>query len=290
MFKEPSAISGSQATKPARCHVLKLWRKILSIAVSLGGVMLLPGDSPGLAGSAYPGFPADTSVKAEVKSSIAAGNQGSTHSESPTYLQDVLPIMMGKCAKCHGNETSVLHNWLDYKTAFGDRVEIKRRVWDSWNGAYYKQPMPAGNCAEAQAITETERAIIRDWVRKDAARGVPPTNTSLLPKAERMELGRRLFGTICAACHQPAGYGVPSRFPPLARSDFLNADKRRAVKAVINGLQGELMVNAQKYNNSMPKAPLSDQDVANVLTFVYNSFGNSGQEVTAQEVTAVRNE
>jgi nitrite reductase (NO-forming) len=76
----------------------------------------------------------------------------------------------------------------------------------------------------------------------------------------------------------------------LARSDFLNADKRRAVEAVINGLQGELMVNGQKYNNSMPKAPLSDQDVANVLTFVYSSFGNSGQEVTAQEVTAIRNE
>src|ERR1039458_6929777 len=189
-----------------------------------------------------------------------------------------------------GEETSVLHNWLDYKTAFGDRVEIKRRVCDGCNEAYYKQPMPAGNCAEAQAITETERAIIRDWVRKGAARGVPPTNSSLLSKAERMELGRRLFGTICAACHQPAGYGVPSRFPPLARSDFLNADKRRAVKAVINGLQDELMVNGQKYNNSMPKAPLSDQDVANVLTFVYSSFGNSGQEGTCKEEIAIRNE
>ena len=268
----------------ARRQRLKSGRNILGILISLGGVLPVFGQG-GVAG-----LPADSGVKAEVKTSVAIETQGHADSESPTYLRDVLPIMMGKCARCHGDEASVLHNWLDYKTAFGDRVEIKRRVWDSWNGAYYKQPMPAGNCAEAQAITETERAIIRDWVRKGAARGVPPTNSSLLSKAERMELGRRLFGTICAACHQPAGYGVPSRFPPLARSDFLNADKRRAVKAVINGLQDELMVNGQKYNNSMPKAPLSDQDVANVLTFVYSSFGNSGQEVTAQEVTAIRNE
>ena len=288
MFKEPSAISGSQATKPARCHVLKLWRKILSIAVSLDGVMLLPGDSLGLAGSAYPGFPADTGVKAEVKSSIAAGNQGSTHSESPTYLQDVLPIVMGKCARCHGNETSVLHNLLDYKTAFGDRVEIKRRVWDCWKGSYYKQSMPTGSGPEAQAMTEDERAIIRDWVEKGAPRGVPPTNSGLQSKAERIELGRRLFSTICAACHQPTGQGIPSRFPPLAGSDFLNADQHRATKVVVNGLKGEVIVNGQKFNNSMPKFPLSDQNIANVLTFVYSSFGNSGKEVTPQEVTAVR--
>ena len=77
-------------------------------------------------------------------------------------------------------------------------------------------------------------------------------------------------------------------FPPLAGSDFLNADKSRAIKIVINGRQGELIVNGRKFNNSMPKFPLRDDDIANVLTFVYNSFGNAGLEVKPDEVKLLR--
>ena len=84
--------------------------------------------------------------------------------------------------------------------------------------------------------------------------------------------------------------GVPNVFPPLAGSDYLNADKNRAIKTVINGRQGEIVVNGLRFNNSMPKFPLSDDDIANVLTFVYNSFGNSGIEVTPDEVRALRAE
>ena len=77
-------------------------------------------------------------------------------------------------------------------------------------------------------------------------------------------------------------------FPPLAGSDFLNANKDRAIKTVIFGRQGEVVVNGMKFNNNMPSFPLTDDDIANVLTFVYNSFGNSGLEVTAAEVAAER--
>lgn len=79
-------------------------------------------------------------------------------------------------------------------------------------------------------------------------------------------------------------------FPPLAGSDFLNADKKRAIKTVIYGRQGAIVVNGMKFNNFMPKFPLSDDDIANVLTFVYSSFGNSGLEVTPQEVETLRSE
>lgn len=89
------------------------------------------------------------------------------------------------------------------------------------------------------------------------------------------------------AISQPAGVSRMF-FPPLAGSDFLNADKNRAIKIVINGRQGEIVVNGQKFNNSMPKFPLTDQDIANVLTFVYNSFGNAGIEVTPDEVATLR--
>jgi nitrite reductase (NO-forming) len=121
-------------------------------------------------------------------------------------------------------------------------------------------------------------------------RGVPPPPDGPKSKAERIELGRRLFGSICAACHQPTGQGLPNLFPPLAGSDFLNSDKNRAIKIVINGRQGEVIVNGLKFNNSMPSFPLSDQDIANALTFVYNSFGNSGLEVTPEEVKALRSQ
>jgi nitrite reductase (NO-forming) len=77
-------------------------------------------------------------------------------------------------------------------------------------------------------------------------------------------------------------------FPPLAESDFLNADKSRAIQAVIFGWRGEVVVNGMTFNNNMPSLPLSDHDIANVLTFVYNSFGNSGLEVTPEEVKVLR--
>jgi nitrite reductase (NO-forming) len=57
---------------------------------------------------------------------------------------------------------------------------------------------------------------------------------------------------------------------------------------VINGRQGEIVVNGLKFNNSMPKFPLSDEDIADALTFVYNSFGNAGMEVTPEEVKTLR--
>jgi mono/diheme cytochrome c family protein len=197
---------------------------------------------------------------------------------------------MGKCGRCHNEQATFLQNWLSYTAAAQNRWEIKRRVWDSWHGAYFKQPMPTGNSPESQVITEEERTTIREWVESGAACGVRPAYGSAQSKAEKIEMGKRLFGTICAACHQPTGQGIPGRFPPLAGSDFLNSDKHRAIHIVVNGLQGEVVVNGQKFNNSMPRFPLTDQDIAAALTYVYNSFGNSGKEVTSDEVSIIRSE
>jgi nitrite reductase (NO-forming) len=107
-------------------------------------------------------------------------------------------------------------------------------------------------------------------------------------KDERIEHGRRIFTSICAACHQPSGAGIPNVFPPLAGSDLLNADKSRAIGIVLNGLQGPVTVNGQSFNSAMPALGLSDEDVANVLTFVYNNWHNKGHEVTPGEVSAAR--
>jgi mono/diheme cytochrome c family protein len=218
--------------------------------------------------------------------SAAAATQSTN--QAPTYLRDVLPIIMGKCSRCHNEQARFVYNWLDYQTASADRWEIKRRVWDAWKGTYFKESMPIANSPESLALTEEERLTIRNWVTGGGVRGVTPPPGAPKSKTEKIELGRRLFTSICAACHQPTGQGLPNVFPPLASSDFLNADKNRAIKIVINGRQGEVIVNGRKFNNSMPKFPLGDDDIANVLTFVYNSFGNAGLEVMPDEVKLLR--
>lgn len=210
--------------------------------------------------------------------------------QAPTYLRDIQPIFMGSCSRCHNQQSRFVYDWLDYRTAYADRWEIKRRIWDSWKGTYYKEAMPVANSPESLALTDQERLTILKWVDDGGLRGVPPPPGAAKSKAERIELGRRLFTSVCAACHQPTGRGLPNVFPPLAGSDFLNADKNRAIQTVIFGRQGEVVVNGLKFNNSMPSFPLSDQDIANVLTFVYNSFGNSGLEVTPEEVRALRSQ
>jgi mono/diheme cytochrome c family protein len=209
-------------------------------------------------------------------------------SGNPTYLRDIQPIFMGNCSRCHNQETRFVYNWLDYRTAYADRWEIRRRVWDSWQGDYYKEAMPIANSPESLSLSDSDRTTIRKWVDSGAVQGVAPTGDMAQTKSQRIQAGRRLFNSICAACHQPTGMGRPNIFPPLAGSDFLNSDKTRAINIVVFGRQGEVVVNGAKYNNSMPSFPLSDQDIASVLTYVYNSFGNSGLEVTPDEVKAER--
>jgi len=107
-------------------------------------------------------------------------------------------------------------------------------------------------------------------------------------KAERIKLGKTVFQTNCTACHQENGQGIPQAFPPLAKSDYLNADKIRVIKTVTGGLQGKVVVNGQAYNGVMPAWSLSDDEIASVLTYVYNSWGNSGKDVTPDEIRANR--
>ena len=114
---------------------------------------------------------------------------------------------------------------------------------------------------------------------------VPP---SARTKAERLTLGAAVYEANCAACHQAGGQGVEGAFPPLAQSDYLNGDKIRAIKTITGGLQGKVTVNGQTVDGVMPAWSLSDEDIANVMTYIYNSWGNSGQDVTPDEVKANR--
>ena len=105
---------------------------------------------------------------------------------------------------------------------------------------------------------------------------------------EQMVLGKEKYLQICMACHQAEGQGIPSAFPPLAKSDYLNADVARAIDVVLNGKTGEITVNGDKYNSVMTAQNLTDEEVVNVLTYVYNSWGNDKKEVTLEMVKNAR--
>src|SRR5271169_2344945 len=102
--------------------------------------------------------------------SAAAASQATN--QSPTYLRDIQPIFMGNCSRCHNQQSRFVYDWLDYKTAYADRWEIRRRIWDSWQGTYYKEAMPVANSPESLALTEEERLTILKWVDDGGLRGV----------------------------------------------------------------------------------------------------------------------
>jgi nitrite reductase (NO-forming) len=106
--------------------------------------------------------------------------------------------------------------------------------------------------------------------------------------AEKITIGKQIFGTTCFACHQSEGQGIPNSFPPLAKSDYLNADSKRAIKTILHGLTGEVIVNGKKFNSVMPAQNLSDDEIANVLTYIYSSWGNNKTEITPEMVKALR--
>jgi nitrite reductase (NO-forming) len=121
--------------------------------------------------------------------------------------------------------------------------------------------------------------------------GIAPTEAPAakeLTKAERIKAGELVYNRSCYACHQSNGQGLPGVFPPLAQSDYLVADVDRAIKGILVGNAGEMTVNGQVYNQVMPPQNLNDEDTANVMTFILNSWGNEGEMVTPERVGNVR--
>jgi len=110
-----------------------------------------------------------------------------------------------------------------------------------------------------------------------------------LTKAEQQQAGEKLFAGTCSVCHQATGQGLEGVFPPLAKSDFLMSDLKRAIGIVLNGLNGAVTVNGKTYNSVMPPmSQLNDDEVANILTYVRNAWGNEDATVGAGEVAEIR--
>jgi nitrite reductase (NO-forming) len=117
-----------------------------------------------------------------------------------------------------------------------------------------------------------------------------PTATVVkaLTKDEQIAQGKNVFENNCLACHQANGEGIPNAFPPLAKSDFLNADHDRAIGILLHGRSGPITVNGKNFDSVMPAIGLNNEQIANALTYVLNSFGNNGGQVTPAQVDKQR--
>ena len=114
-------------------------------------------------------------------------------------------------------------------------------------------------------------------------------STGTLTVEDQVRAGQALFSGTCSVCHQANGAGLPGVFPPLAKSDFLTGDPKRAISVLLHGLTGRITVNGTEYNSVMPPMnQFNDDEVANILTYVLNSWGNPGGQILTEDVKKVR--
>jgi mono/diheme cytochrome c family protein len=101
--------------------------------------------------------------------------------------------------------------------------------------------------------------------------------------------GRRVYTRYCMSCHQADGGGLRGIYPPLQQTDWVLGDEGRLIRLVLDGVQGPIEVLGETYNQLMiPHGFLSDEEVASVLTFVRQNFGNDAPPVSPAQVQAVR--
>jgi len=123
------------------------------------------------------------------------------------------------------------------------------------------------------------------------AKATASSEKGTLSLDEQIKAGAELFNGTCSVCHQANGAGLPGVFPPLAKSDFLAADIHRAQSIVLRGLTGKVVVNGSEFNSVMPPmTQLNDDEIANILTYVLNSWGNPGGRVSSDDIKQRRAE
>jgi len=127
----------------------------------------------------------------------------------------------------------------------------------------------------------------------DTSKSLPTWLAAQIDSGKEIYMKAAPGGGLCFTCHQPNGQGISGQFPPLAGSDWVLGEKERLIKISIHGLMGEIEVNGVKYNNVMappgiPPGSLTDQQIADVLTYIRNEWGNSASAVSPEEVATVR--
>ncbi|WP_370478557.1 c-type cytochrome [Tamlana flava] len=112
--------------------------------------------------------------------------------------------------------------------------------------------------------------------------------TQTTPLEESIKRGSKIYQDFCVSCHLPTGEGIRKTYPPLAKSDYLMNNRTASIKGIKYGQQGEIVVNGQKYNGLMAPMGLGDDEVADVMNYITNSWGNKNDNmVTEAEVSKI---
>lgn len=128
-------------------------------------------------------------------------------------------------------------------------------------------------------------SLLMAQTRKPAA----PAQTKGNPLQASIDRGKQVYLERCLACHQIDALGVQGMNPPLVKTKWVLGDKTTLVHIVLKGMTGKVEIDGETYQNVMaPHNDLSDQQIADVLTYVRNNFGNKAKAITAAEVKTIR--
>ncbi len=202
---------------------------------------------------------------------------------SGNELPDKAALLMNAAKDDHGRvrlEAIVSASWLSKEKGLPIMLEAGKKPLDSWM-------QPAYTTAEAHV---NGRAAIKP---KQETADKTPVVAGIKP--EVMSAGKAIYmrDGYCNTCHQSDGKGLESSgFPPLKASLWVTGNEDRLIKLVLKGLYGPIEVNGKKYPGQVPMTPyagmLKDDEMAAVLTYVRNAFGNKAPAVTPQRVKEIR--
>jgi mono/diheme cytochrome c family protein len=138
------------------------------------------------------------------------------------------------------------------------------------------------------AVTTTLQAQVKKIpVKKKAT--ISNTSKGATGLAASIDKGKVVYNNTCATCHMADGLGVQRMNPPLNQTTYVLGDKTRLISIVLNGFSEDVEINGERYSNTMPAHDfLKDDEIANVLTYIRNSFGNKASVITVADVKKVR--
>ena len=134
-------------------------------------------------------------------------------------------------------------------------------------------------------------AVAMDASKNNDSENDVNTNETILPqnlKEESIKRGKLVYDDMCITCHMPNGKGVTNAFPPVANSDYLRKYQDKSIIGIKKGMSGKMVVNGVTYNSVMSPLGLSDKEVADVMNYINNSWGNDIDNfVTPEKVSKV---
>lgn len=140
--------------------------------------------------------------------------------------------------------------------------------------------LTAAVCVCAMLTTQAQ-------TKKPAAK-VKPVAVAATDIKASMQRGQAVYAANCLSCHQADGGGIPSMNAPLVKTSYVLGDSKKLVGIILKGMQG-VEIDGEEYRNIMPGfGHLTNQQIADVLTYVRNNFGNKATAVTLKDVAAVR--